>query len=101
MHNCGICGKTSQPGETSNRVVTDTRPKSYVGYFYTDKDGRKQSVEVNNSRRRTLLSFKEIVSEVLACNSCATNPSKTKKIGNTLVSVDVFNLLQGVKHAHA
>lgn len=80
MHNCGLCGKTSQPGETANRVVMETRPKQY-------------DVPINHGRRRNPLSFKEIVREILACGKCASDPSRVKKVGSTLVATSEFQFL--------
>lgn len=93
MHNCGLCGTSSKPGERAEHVVMTTRAKQY-------------EEPTNSGRRRTVMSFKEIVREILVCTKCACDSSRVKKVGKILIGVGEFQFLtsvtsRGVNHANA
>ena len=63
MFNCDQCKKTSQPGETCNRVVDRKRDKEYQ-HTYTSGWGDKET-----TRTKTAKGW-EIVTEINLCTTC-------------------------------
>jgi len=89
MHHCGFCHKQSKSGEAANKVVVETRKK-----VYNDPP--------NYERKRTPMSFREVVHEMIACAKCASDPGLVKKVGNTLVATaDVELIIAMTRKEHA
>ena len=72
MTNCSYCKKPTKAGEPVNKVVVSIRNKNY-------------EQPTNTNRRRTELSFTEIVKEVVACLTCANTSKDIQRVGSTLV----------------
>jgi hypothetical protein len=77
MIRCSFCKKNSKAGETTHKVVAEVRKRIY-------------DVPTNNARKRTSLSFTEIVKEVVACTPCVTGGKDVQKVGDTLVVQGLF-----------
>jgi hypothetical protein len=84
MHYCQSCKKMSKPNETANKAVVETRKKVY-------------NELPNNARRRTPMSFMEIVREIVICAKCAANTNLFKKVGNTLLATSDVQLISHVE----
>ena len=74
MFPCGICHRTTEPGEKAFRVVTKTRPVTYP--YIEDahrfrQDGKKEIRDDPGGRGV------EIAKEVTACGSCAAQNGVT------------------------
>jgi|GEM_PF-5299108 hypothetical protein len=86
MFNCGLCGKSSKPGEKQQRVVTSVRDKVYDCMVKDEKSkpGFRKLVPAQRPGR-------EIVLEVAACPSCASKARTVlSKRGNpTLTTVPI------------
>ena len=46
MFRCRITNKLSKPGEKTNKIVTETRPKTYFGWFLNEETNRMEQHEV-------------------------------------------------------
>jgi hypothetical protein len=46
MFKCQITGKMSRPGEKANKIIVETRPKTYYGWFLNEETGKMEHHEV-------------------------------------------------------
>lgn len=88
MFYCQCCKKISKPTETMNKVVVETQKKAYED-------------PINHARKRTPMSFQEIVREIVVCNKCAGDTSLFKKVGNNLIATSDVKLISYVEARHA
>lgn len=61
MYNCDICTKTTKSGEKQNKVIIETREKTY---YNTDKYGKEK-----------ISKGWEIVNEINVCDKCLSQMS--------------------------
>jgi hypothetical protein len=77
MIRCSFCKKNSKAGETTHKIVVEVRKRTY-------------EVPTNSIRKRTALSFTEVVKEVRACTPCVSGGEVIETVGNTLVVKGLF-----------
>lgn len=83
MFKCGICEKSSKPGETSQSVVTGVRERVYSCMVRDEhaKPGFRKLIPAERPGH-------EIVSQALACTSCASKAKTVmSKRGNPILSL--------------
>ncbi len=76
MQLCAYCQRSTKAGEPTNKVVVEIRPRTY-------------DTVPSQVRRRTPLSFIEIVKEVVACNPCVERHAK--RLGNAIINSDLVD----------
>lgn len=73
MYRCEKCGQITKPGQPSNKIVTETRERTYLPP-QQDPGNDRRGGRRGRSRRSKAPSDgigREIVTEMLLCDDCA------------------------------
>ena len=70
MYKCQKCGKVTKPHEKLNRLVTQTREKTYVNKFIDRYGNECEKITTGN----------EIVKEINVCGKCFEEVMNNEKV---------------------